>query len=126
MIGCGAVDDYFCGRLAQQGHQVTFVDAWGALAAIDNKSVGELRFDNSTEVKLAKIIKEYAVIGNALPVAITDETLTFIYSLSEHSQTSMQRDIANEKISEFDVLVEYPYKLSIKYQLETPELRDCY
>jgi 2-dehydropantoate 2-reductase len=107
-----------------------FVAAWGALASLDNKSVGEMRSDINRKEKLVAIVDEYALIANAEQINITkalvEQTLKFLYSLPEHSKTSMQRDIAQGHLSEFDVLVKYPFQLSQKHQLYTPVLNECY
>jgi len=107
-----------------------FVAAWGALAAIEDKAVGALRSDDETKEQLSNIIKEYAQIANAVNVRVKDEmveeTLKFINKLPFNSKTSMQRDIANKQVSEFAVLVTYPYLLSLKHHLNTPVLDACY
>lgn len=111
-----------------------FVAAWGALASIDNKTVGQLR-TGAMRANLEQIVTEYANIAQAIKVNIThqmvQETLKFIDLLPEHSTTSMQRDIAQiisgEKTEcEFDVLVAYPYSLAKKHHVACPQLSYCY
>lgn len=111
-----------------------FVAAWGALASVDNKVVGQLR-TGAMRANLEQIIIEYANIAQAIKVNITQnmvqETLKFIDLLPEQSTTSMQRDIAQiisgeQSDCEFDVLVAYPYLLAKKHKIECPQLTLCY
>ncbi len=106
-----------------------FVAAWGAFAASLKLPLGSLRQSEHRE-KLLAIINEYAVIAQALGVAITEhlieQTVNFIDALPANSETSMQRDIANGRPSEFDSLVTYPYQLAKHYRLATPVLEHCY
>ena len=107
-----------------------FVAAWGALAAVENKTVGCLRSNACTRKKLHQIVHEYAAIANAQNVAVTEkvinETLMFIDALPDHSKTSMQRDISHKCQSEFSELVQLPYQLSKQHKLPSPVLAECY
>lgn len=107
-----------------------FVAAWGALAAVIKKPIGLIRSHYEMRKLLINIIKEYALVACAQGVAITEgmitETINFIDSLPEHSETSMQRDITNQQPSEFNALVAYPYSLAKKHQLTVPTLLFCY
>lgn len=106
-----------------------FVAAWGTLASMQQQVIGELRNGDNRE-KLIAIINEYANIACALNVTISEQmisdTLAFIDALPAKSQTSMQRDIASQRQSEFDSLVAYPYQISQQYRLVTPVLDECY
>ncbi|MEW6992020.1 ketopantoate reductase family protein [Colwelliaceae bacterium 6441] len=107
-----------------------FVAAWGALASYEQKSIGELRQNKATKDKLSAIVHEYALIANSLKINITNEivneTLRYLSLLPERSQTSMQRDITQQRCSEFNVLVEYPYQLAKEKNLNTPLLDICF
>ncbi len=106
-----------------------FVAAWGTLASMQQQVIGELRNGDNRE-KLIAIINEYANIACALNVTISEQmvsdTLAFIDALPAKSQTSMQRDLASQRQSEFDSLVAYPYQISQQYRLVTPVLDECY
>jgi len=111
-----------------------FVGAWGAIASLNDESIGLLR-EGDKRVKLIAIIDEYALIGNSLGVDINEamkqEVMKFIDLLPEKSKTSMQRDISNRRKgkltdSEFEVLVKYPYFMAKSHQLKTPVLNECY
>ena len=107
-----------------------FVAAWGALASLIKVPVGVLRSRQEPRMLLHSIVNEYALLANAQGVFITqvmiDETLTFIDSLPEYSETSMQKDIANGAMSEFSALVAFPKQLSDKHGINTPILDFCY
>jgi len=107
-----------------------FVAAWGALASVVKTNVGILRSHHATKELLEQIVTEYAQLANAENVVITEtmvkETMAFIGALPEHSETSMQKDIAQGMHSEFAVLVEYPKQLAEKHRINTPVLTFCY
>jgi len=107
-----------------------FVAAWGTLASVVKTPVGILRSHHASKELLEQIVNEYAQLANAENIAITEdmvkETLAFIGALPEHSETSMQKDIAHGMHSEFAVLVEYPKQLAEKHRLNTPVLDFCY
>ncbi len=106
-----------------------FVAAWGAIAATENKTIGELRSLPNRNT-LVQVINEYIDIAKAngvdVPENVAQEIMTFIDALPEASKTSMQRDIEQSKPSEVDSLVSYPYHLAKKYNLTTPILLHCH
>ncbi len=106
-----------------------FVAAWGAIAATENKTIGELRSLPNRNT-LVQVIIEYINIAKAhgveIPDNIAQETMTFIDALPKASKTSMQRDIEQGNKSEVDSLVSYPYELAKRYNLTTPILLHCY
>ncbi|WP_281558677.1 2-dehydropantoate 2-reductase [Thalassomonas sp. RHCl1] len=107
-----------------------FVAAWGALACVARAPVGALRENSGTRVVLIKLMQEYRAIANSLRVEINqqiiDETLAFIDQLPEQSETSMQRDIANQTSSEFDALVTDALNLAREQGLDVPRLSFCH
>ena len=107
-----------------------FVAAWGALAAARKLTLGEIRSQSHIQFLLERLVHEYANIAVKLGVDIKDkhisETLTFLTRLPATSETSMQRDIAAGRESEFDVLVAYPKMQADKLSVSAPVLTQCY
>ena len=107
-----------------------FVAAWGALASARKLNLGEIRSQSHIEFLLERIVNEYADIARNLAVNLSDkhirETLAFLSRLPDSSETSMQRDIAAGKKSEFDILVAYPMVQVAELNLSAPVLTQCY
>ena len=107
-----------------------FVAAWGTLASLTRVPVGKLRKNKECRLLLLALLNEYRAIGQSLGVSISDdivtETVTFIDSLPEHSETSMQRDIVNQQPSEFDTLTTYALNIAHNHKIDVPVLAYCH
>ncbi|MGB1261595.1 MAG: ketopantoate reductase family protein [Cognaticolwellia sp.] len=107
-----------------------FVAAWGALAAARELNLGEIRAQSHIEFLLERIVNEYADIAGKLGIKLGEkhikETLSFLSRLPDSSETSLQRDLANGRQSEFDSLIAYPMDLVKQYSLSAPVLTQCY
>ena len=120
-----------CFKLANISVGVTSdIAAWGALASARKLNLGEIRAQSHIAFLLERIVNEYADIARKTGVNLADkhikETLSFLSRLPDSSETSMQRDLAADGNSEFDVLIAYPLGLVKKHNLSAPVLTQCY
>jgi 2-dehydropantoate 2-reductase len=100
---------------------VTCLSVVGSLARVP---IGEFRGCADTRSVMSQIMSEVIEIANRVGVEISvdciAETLRFIDAMSPESTASMQRDIAEGKPSEVEVILGELKRLAGRHQVKTP------
>ncbi len=85
-----------------------FIAGLGSVSAAAHAPVGDVRTTPQTRALLERAIREIHTLGRASGVKLSDDaverTVAFIDSLPPEGTTSMQRDLAQGKRSELDLL----------------------
>lgn len=85
-----------------------FIAGLGSVSAAAHAPVGDVRSTPETKALLERSVREIFTLGRACGVQLADDavqrTLAFINSLPPEATTSMQRDLAQGRRSELDLL----------------------
>jgi len=101
-----------------------FIAGLGSVSAAARTPVGEVRSTPATRELLERAVREIHTLGRACGVALADDavarTLAFIAKLPPEGTTSMQRDLAQGKRSELDLLTGSAVRIGREKGVPTP------
>lgn len=126
MQNCG-IDAHFCEDIEVQSlEKFSFVSPLGAAGIYFNAVSGDFKEKGEKQDFFIKLTEEIIELGRKMGIILPDDmldiNLKLLNDMEPNGRTSMQRDIAENKQSEFKGLVDRVTVLSDRYSLDSP----CY
>lgn len=94
------------------------------LCAVENKTLNEIKKDNTLIDKLIQLMKEAKIIAQSSEIEnsekIFEEAKDFILNKMPEATPSMLQDIRNKRKTEVDIFAGKIIELGLKYEIKTP------